>query len=136
MDTSTSLTLTYEKCIKLLDKHFKWDQMSNYKEVLTKGHVEVAKHDAIDVDKIQLYVEDFIDHLYQNPHSQNDKLREAPPKITNVIFTDGFTPPVFRAIVKDLGNPKIATTIQMLASIHSESEMYMKWKQRSDDTDC
>ena len=43
--------------------------------------MEFAKNDAIDVDKIQLYAEDFIDQLYQNPHFQKDKLRGAPPKL-------------------------------------------------------
>ena len=79
MDTPTFLKLTDVKCMKLLDKHFKLDQISNYKEVLTKCHMEVGKNDTIDVDKIQLYVEDSIDHLYQNPHFQTDKLRGAPP---------------------------------------------------------
>ena len=60
-----------------------------------------SKNDAIDTDKIQLYVEDFIDKLCQNPHFTKDKLRGASPKTINEIF---------RAIVKILGTTKIATT--------------------------
>ena len=136
MDTTKFLRLTDEQITKVLDKHFKLDQISNYKEILIKCHMVPAKNDAIDIDKIQLYVEDFIDQLCQNPHFQRDKLRGAPPKIINKIFTDGFTPPVFRAIVQDLGTSKIETTIKMLPDIYSESEIYMKWKQRCDETAC
>ena len=135
MTTAKFKKLTDAQVTKLLDDHFQLGQISNYKEILTKCHMPVAKNSAIDINKIQLYVEDFIDQLCQNPHFQRDKLRGATPKIINEIFTDGLTPPVFRAIVKDLGTTKIARTIQMLPDIYSESEIYMKWKQRSDDTD-
>ena len=51
------------------------------------------------------------------------KLWGATPKIINEIFTDGLTLPVFRDIVKDLGTTIIiATPIQMLPDIYSESE--------------
>ena len=98
--------------------------------------MEVAKNDRIDTDKIQLYVEDSTDQLCQNPHFTKDKLRGAPPKIVNEIYTDDFTSPVFRAIVKDLGTTKIAPAIKMLPDLYSESEIYMKWKKRSDYTVC
>ena len=80
MDTPTFLKLTDAKCTKLLDKHFKLDQFSNYKKVLTKCHMEAAKYDAIEVDKIQLYMEDFIDHLNQTPHFQKEKITRRPTK--------------------------------------------------------
>ena len=35
-----------------------------------------------------------------------------------------------------MGTTKIATKIQILSDIYSESEIYMKWKHRSDDADC
>ena len=35
----------------------------------------VAKNDDIDIDNIQLYREDFINKLSQNPHFQRGKLR-------------------------------------------------------------
>ena len=70
-------------------------------------------------------MEDFIDQLYQNPHFQKDKLRGALPRIINKISTDSLRPPVFRAIFNVLGTIKIATTIQILPDIYSESKIYM-----------
>ena len=75
MNTPTFLQLTDEQVTTVLDKHFKLDHISNGKEILTECHMVVAKNDAIDIDKIQLYAEDYIDQLYQHPHFQRDKFR-------------------------------------------------------------
>ena len=135
MDTKSFLKLTDEQVTTLLDKHFKLNQISNYKEILSRCHMVKSTNEEISIDRIQLYTEDFIDKLSQNPHFQRDKLRGAPPKIINEIFTDGLQPPVFRAVVRDLGTTKITSTIKMLPDVYSESEIYIKWKKRSDETD-
>ena len=54
-------------------------------------------------------------------------MRGAPPKIINDIFTDGFTPPTFRAIVKNLGTTDITTTIELLPDIYVELDIYLRW---------
>ena len=135
MTTSSFLKLTDEQVTNILDAHFSLNQISNYKEILSRCHMVTSTNDEISIDKIQLYTEDFIDKLSQNPHFQRDKLRGAPPKIINKIFTDGLQPPVFRAVVRDLGTTKITSTIRMLPDVYSESEIYIKWKKRSDETD-
>ena len=135
MNTLSFLKLTDEQITIILDKHFKLNQISNYKEILSSCHMVQSTNDNINIDKIQLYTEDFIDKLSINPHFQRDKLKGAPPKIINEIFIDGLQPPVFRAVVRDLGTTKINSTIRILPDIYSESEIYMKWKQRSDETD-
>ena len=117
MTTAKFLKSTDAKVTKLLDEHFKLGHISNYKEILIKCHMPVARSSAIDVKRMQLYVEDFINQLCKHLHFQRDRLRGAIPKIINEILMDGLISPVFRAIVKDLGTTKIATTIQTLPDI-------------------
>jgi hypothetical protein len=74
MDTSSFLKLTDEQVTTILDKHFKLNRISNYKEILSRCHMVKSTNDDISIDKIQLYTEDFIDKLSQNPHFQRDKL--------------------------------------------------------------
>ena len=136
MNTQTFLKLTDEQITSELDNYFKLNHISNYKDILNKIHMIVTTNDSIDIDKIQLYVEDFINILHHNPHFQKDKLRGAPPKLINEIFIEGLQPPVFRGIVRDLGTTKIMSTIQMLPDIYSEAEIYMKWKLRSDEIEA
>ena len=97
----------------------------------------MKKNDTIkNSDNIQLYVEDFVDQLCKNPHFTNEQIRGAPPKVINQIFISGLTPPVFRAIVKDLGTTDIETTIRKLPEIYSELEIHLRWKKRCAETDC
>ena len=53
----------------------------------------------------------------------------------NAIFINGFTPPLFRDIVKDLGTTDYETTIRMLPDIYSELEIYLRWKIKDEKTD-
>ena len=135
MDSQTFLKQTDEQCIDALNKHFKLEQISNYRSILNKCKMKFVRNSAINTDNIQLYVEDFVDQMYKNPHFTNEKLRGAPPKVINAIFINGFTPPLFRDIVKDLGTTDYETTIRMLPDIYSELEIYLRWKIKDEKTD-
>ena len=104
MDSSTFSSLSDEKCMKKLDKHFKLEDSSNYRATLVKIYMKpLLNNDKINCDEIQIYVESFLDALYSNPHFHKDKgLRGITAKILNDIFMDGFTPPVFKSLVKNL----------------------------------
>ena len=88
-----------------------------------------VKNKQLNCDNIQLYVEDFIDQVYKNPHFTNDKICGAPPKVINDLFTDGFSPPAFRKIIKNLGTTDMNTTIELLPDIYTELDNYLRWKQ-------
>ena len=88
-------------------------------------HVE---NHQVNSDNIQLYVEDFIDQIYKNPHFTNDDLRGVPKKVINAILTNGFSPPAFRAIVKNLGTTDMKKTIELLPDIYAELDIYLRWQ--------
>ena len=81
-------------------------------------------------------MEDFVHQLCKNPHFTNEQIRGAPPKVIIQIFTNGLTPPVFRAIVKDLRKTDIETTIRKLPEIYFELEIHLSWKKICAETDC
>ena len=74
-------------------------------------------------------MEDFIDLLYKNPHFTTDKLRGAPSKVINNLFTDGFSPLAFQKIIKNLGTTDINITIELLPGIYTVLDNYLRWKQ-------
>jgi len=116
-----------ESCMQKIDKHFKLEIISNYRIILQKCHMEPVENHQVDSDKIQLYVEDFINEIFKNPHFTDDTLRGAPPKEINDIFIAGFTPPVFREMVKHLGTTNITTAIELLPDLYAELDIYLRW---------
>ena len=48
-----------------LDAHFKLKNISNYKMILQKCHMEPVENYQVDSDNILLYIEDFIDRIYK-----------------------------------------------------------------------
>ena len=127
MGLADFLDLSDDSCMQKIDTHFKLENISNYRIILQKCHMEPVENHQVDSDKIQLYVEDFIDQIFKNPHFTDDTLRGAPPKVINDIFIAGFTPPAFREIVRHLGTTNITTTIELLPDLYAELDIYLRW---------
>ena len=89
MDTSSFLKLTDEQVTTILDKHLKLNQISNYKEILSRCHMVKSTNDNISIDKIQLDTEGFKDRVSQNPHFQREQKRyETDVETTSVSKRD------------------------------------------------
>ena len=54
MDINNFTYLSDEKCIKKLDKHFKLEDISNYRATLVKCHMKPVLNDKLNSDDIQL----------------------------------------------------------------------------------
>ena len=65
--------------------------------------MSAASNDAINLEEIQIYVNRFLNLVYDNPSYVNQATGGASPKIMNDLFIDGFSPPFFKSIVRDLG---------------------------------
>jgi hypothetical protein len=98
MDTETFLLLSDERCLKKLDKHFKYEDCSNFRANLIKSYMKpIYNNDKIDSEDIQIYVENFLE-IHNN--ISNSIKKNATPKIINDIFLEGFTPPAIKSILK------------------------------------
>ena len=70
------LMLTDEVCMQKLDTFFKLENISNYRVILQRCHLNPVKNTQVNCDNIQQYMEDFIDHLYKNRILQQTKYVE------------------------------------------------------------
>ena len=62
------LKLSDESCMQKIDTHFKLENILNYRIILQKCHMMPVENYQVDSDKIQFYLEDFIDQNFKNPH--------------------------------------------------------------------
>ena len=46
---------------------------------------------------------------------------------------DGFSPPLFRQMVRDLGTTDISNTIDQLDGVYVELEVYQRWEKKKQD---
>ena len=129
MEIPIFLMLSDKLCMQKLDTFFKLKNIPNCRVILQSCHMNPVKNKKVNCGNIQLYVEDFIDQLYKNPHFTTDKLHGAPPKVIKDFFTDGFLTPAFKKSIKNLGTTDINATIELLPDIYTELDNHLRWKQ-------
>ncbi len=91
----------------------------------------MTNNNRIDSEDIQMYVERFLE-VYNN--NSNSIKKGATPKIINDIFMEGFTPPIIKSIIKKTGSSDLQTTLAYLPTLYSELEIYLRWKQKCEET--
>jgi hypothetical protein len=131
IENEAFLLLSDEKCIRKLDKHFKFEDCSNFRTNLVKSYMKPQKNSKIDSEEIQIYVEIFLE-IHSN--NSNSIKKNATPKIVNDIFMEGFSPPVFKSIIKKTGSSDLETTLGHLPTLYSELEIYLRWKKECEET--
>ena len=101
-------------CQELLNRHFRIDNNTNYKSIVRKLYMVTTSNDAVDLEAIQIYVGKFLTLVYDNPSFLDQSTGGASHKIMNDIFIDGFSPPFFKSIIRDLGTTSYGDTVEQL----------------------
>ena len=133
IDVQDFLKLSDDDCQHALNKHFELDNNTNYKFVLKKISMSAASNDAINLEEIQIYVNRFLNLVYDNPSYVNQATGGASPKIMNDLFIDGFSPPFFKSIVRDLGTTTYADTVKQLPRLYKDMESFSKYLKKFND---
>ena len=128
IDVTDFLKLSDDQCQNLLNEHFRIDNNSNYKSVVKKICMNTTSNDAVDLEAIQIYVNRFLNLVYDNPSFLNQATGGASPKIMNDLFIDGFSPPFFKSIVKELGTTCYEDTVAQMSRVYTEMEIYLKYQ--------
>ena len=83
-------------------------------------------NEKINISSIQLYVQNFINIIYDNPTYASAQDGGATPKVLNELFIEGFQPLGFRLLVKDLGTTELETTIGSLNQLYKDVAIYTR----------
>ena len=130
IDVADFLKLSDDKCQDILNEHFRIDNNSNYKSVVKKISMNTTPNDAVDLEAIQVYVNRFLNLVYDNPSFLNQATGGASKKIMNDLFIEGFSPPFFKSIVKELGTTCYEDTVEHMARVYEEMEIYLKYQKK------
>ena len=82
------------------------------------------------VSNIQLYVQNFINLIDDNPTYSCPRDGGATAEMLNDLFIDGFKPAGFRSLVKDLGTKDINTTMGSLNQLYKDMAVYYRIAKR------
>ena len=114
--------------MQLLEEHFQVFDTNDY--VAKLQAVYMAPHDQVDIKKIQLYAQNFLNILCNNPSYQDTTLGGGTAKQINTIFINGFKPQGLRLLVQDLGSENIHITISKLNTIYADIRTTIRVQRR------
>jgi hypothetical protein len=113
-----------------LDTHFDIADNNDYKEKIKKLYMSSKTNEETNVSNVQLYVQQFINMIADNPTYASAIDGGATPKVLNDLFIDGFKPPGFRLLVKDLGTTDMTATIGCLHQLYKDVGTYNRIDKR------
>ena len=120
-----------DDCQILLNQYYRIANNADYRAVIRKIYMEHVTNDVANLENIQVYVDEFINLLSDNPNFSDNSKGGGTPKIINDLLMDGFSPPLFRQMVRDLGTTDISSTIDQLDGVYIELEIFNAGIRRS-----
>ena len=117
-----------DNLMQLLEDHFQILDTNDYVAKLQAAYMAPA--DQVDIKKIQLYAQNFLNILCNNPSYQDTTLGGGTAKQINTIFINGFKPQGLRLLVQDLGTENINMTISKLNTIYADIRTTIRVQRR------
>jgi hypothetical protein len=102
----------------LLEQHFQVLDTNDYKAKLQAVYMAPIK--TVEIDKIQLYVQNFLNILVNNPTYKDPSMGGGTAKQINTIFISGFQPPGVKLLIQDFGTESIHDTVSQLNDLYTD----------------
>ncbi len=117
-----------DNLMHLLEEHFQVLDTNDYEAKLKAVYMVPA--DQVDIPKIQLYTQTFLNVLVNNPSYQDPDLGGGTNKQINSTFIAGFQPSGFRMLVKDMGTESFQDTLSKLNNIYADIRTTIRVQRR------
>ena len=125
--TSDFYLIDDDDLMQLLEEHF---QILDTNDYVAKLQATYMIADQVDIQKIQLYAQNFMNVLHNNPSYTDTTIGGGTAKTINMIFINGFKPQGVRLLVQDLGTENINMTLSKLNTIYSDIRTTMRVQRR------